>query len=395
MVEVVGQEDRVSDIITPVLKLVVFNVLLPSLDIYFDLKLLVHLFPRYWGCGLFLLTCLTTNTTFTCLAWWRLDTRREKAVTWVFLLLQVWPQLKALQAILLTCRRDVRAALATEVLDREVASLEPFLEAMPSVCVMTYMIMTSPGFLSSLSGSVNFYRAYYITCFTMTLFLKSGPCFILPRHGLFAGIFTWRFLVVFFINMFSLNSKLLWTPSFEGSTLVLNILCVSAFSTCLALYSLHQSVGSWRGTLGVIVSHPPLLLLPIFGYFTFGTSGEASAEGEQGIVLSWRWTMVNMLVSFALTLVRYLVVAAQVEVRSLHDWVLQATAAHAFSRAKVHAMYFYCLAISLLSILLTLVLYWRRGEAGILLPHLPVHHALHHGAVLPLVLPQPTTYTRC
>ena len=53
----------------------------------------------------------------------------------------------------------MRATLAMEVLDREVASLEPFLEAMPSVCVMTYMIMTDPGFLSSLPGSISFYRA--------------------------------------------------------------------------------------------------------------------------------------------------------------------------------------------------------------------------------------------
>ena len=83
--------------------------------------------------------------------------------------------------------------------------MEPFLESLPTVCVLGYLKYSNPEFLNQLGGS-SFYRQancqmflkrknhliicrpFFQTCFTMALFLKSGPCFILPASGLFGRI---------------------------------------------------------------------------------------------------------------------------------------------------------------------------------------------------------------
>ena len=40
---------------------------------------------------------LTFNFVFTCVAWWRIEPRLQKTWSCIFLLLQIWPQLKACQ----------------------------------------------------------------------------------------------------------------------------------------------------------------------------------------------------------------------------------------------------------------------------------------------------------
>ena len=106
-------------------------------------------------------------------------------------------------------------------LDREVNCLEPYLEALPSLCVLGYIKRSNPEFLNTgflyryckgcncrLSKFENiktagtkyiclFFRSFFQTCFTMALFLKSGPCFILPRSG-FSGIS--RIHILHFLN---------------------------------------------------------------------------------------------------------------------------------------------------------------------------------------------------
>ena len=87
-----------------------------------------------------------------------------------------------------------------EALDREVLSLESYLEALPSLGVLAYLAKVYPEFLRSKLGLASFYRPFIQTCFTMTLFLKSGPCFILSSRGLFGGILTWRFFAIVALN---------------------------------------------------------------------------------------------------------------------------------------------------------------------------------------------------
>ena len=98
--EALGSEELLPDLVTPILKMVILNIGLPTLDFYLDVRFVRLLFPEYWGCGLLVVGGILANFIFTCLAWWRLEPREDKVWTWALLLLQVWPQYKAFQVSL-------------------------------------------------------------------------------------------------------------------------------------------------------------------------------------------------------------------------------------------------------------------------------------------------------
>ena len=86
------------DSVTPSIKLFVFNIVLPTMDIYLDTILIWKLLSNeYWGSGICILAGIATNFIFTCLAWWRLESPSQKKWSWIFLLFQLWPQLRAFQ----------------------------------------------------------------------------------------------------------------------------------------------------------------------------------------------------------------------------------------------------------------------------------------------------------
>ena len=95
----------VEDFVTPVLKLLTFNIILPFIDIYFDIRLIHKLHHQHVGCLLVILSGLILHFIFTCFAWWRLEPRAQKKWSWIFLILQIWPQMKAVQVrqILIIC----------------------------------------------------------------------------------------------------------------------------------------------------------------------------------------------------------------------------------------------------------------------------------------------------
>ena len=86
-----------EDVVTPALKLVIFNIILPCIDIYFDARLIPRLNPQYLGCLLVVVSGLLLHFIFTCFAWWRLEPRGQKKWSWIFLILQIWPQMKAVE----------------------------------------------------------------------------------------------------------------------------------------------------------------------------------------------------------------------------------------------------------------------------------------------------------
>ena len=91
------EDGHQTDILTPALSLLIFNISMPCVDFYFDASLIHILFFNNWGC-LFVLVCaLATNFLFTAFAWWRIEPKSQKAWSWIFLVLQIWPQLKAVQ----------------------------------------------------------------------------------------------------------------------------------------------------------------------------------------------------------------------------------------------------------------------------------------------------------
>ena len=282
------------DSITPSMMLIVFNVILPTIDIFLDATLVQKLFLNgYWYAGLIVTAGIVTNFLFTSLAWWRMEASHQKKWSWVFLLLQLWPQLRAFQVhknesrqrmivlklnfqvMLLLVKGDPKGYEEKEALEREVNCLESYLEGLPSLCVLAYLKRASPEFLDSL-GLFSFYRPFYQICFTMTLFLKSGPCFILPKNGLFGGIFTWRFIAIFVLNQLSFKIKF-FEAQFDGETYLANAVCVSSIGVALALVSIRQAVGSWEAVFALVLKFPPLLFLPVFGFVTFGATPKGEA----------------------------------------------------------------------------------------------------------------------
>ena len=88
-------EEWSEDIVSPTLSLFLFNIIMPCLDLYFDTLLIQKLSPSHRGCLLVIVCALTVNFAFTCFAWWRFEPATQKNWSWIFLLLQLWPQLKA------------------------------------------------------------------------------------------------------------------------------------------------------------------------------------------------------------------------------------------------------------------------------------------------------------
>ena len=80
-IETVGAREALfPDAITPSLKLFVFNIILPTIDIFLDTALVRKLFVNgYWGSGAFVTAGILTNFLFTSIAWWRMELDLSRA----------------------------------------------------------------------------------------------------------------------------------------------------------------------------------------------------------------------------------------------------------------------------------------------------------------------------
>ena len=121
-----------------IILLLVLNITLPTFDVYSDLYLIIRLFinghPKYAGS---LLTPFLLNYVLTWLLWWRMDKR--KLLSWIPVLLCCYPQYCAAKVILLLWRDEERGLKKKRKLEREVTELEVFVEAVPTVLVLTFL----------------------------------------------------------------------------------------------------------------------------------------------------------------------------------------------------------------------------------------------------------------
>ena len=212
---------------------------------------------------------------------------------------------------------------------------------------------------------------------SMSLFLKTGPCFILSSKGPLSGIFSWLFLLLLLTMPCQVNMKILHINHRDYATSF--FACISGLSLLLALFSLYQALGSWRILVKVVSSYPALLLLPVFTFFTFGRH----TEGEEGLVMSWKWTAVNMLVSFCGVTLRMIFHLHNFEIESYKSWISDPTLSHKGN------IFYYVILCNCLTILFTTLLFFSKLECGVLLPSDPLcPHLLQDGAVLPLESPE-------
>jgi hypothetical protein len=204
------------------------------------------------------------------------------------------------------------------MIERELYEMEVFVESTVTVLIMTTLLW---GYNSRENekllddGSNLLYFAYVTSIVSASLglakSLKMGPCRILSDQGPAGGVLTGRFFLLVVSMVFTLIAKgsalangMSDTCKVTADQLISRSINQVLFpiATCFLPGFLLGvlALGPSLRTLKLITSHPSLVLLPSFTFFTFssGNSCFGCKKGDSRIAWSWRWTLLNLLISF-------------------------------------------------------------------------------------------------
>ena len=218
-----------------------FNVMLPSVDVYTDISLVICWYidghsnyasvmsiPPLLNLGITSYKCWTTEKT------------RGRKLVWLILLLQFYPQWKALIVISLFWNRNSKAHQKKKEMLKEIGSLEPLIESAPTTIIMTLIWLpvlfrsgnyfheyqstnaickyqyidqdtkNACAVFNGFGGPAWFFTSYTISLFAsalgITRFMQIGPCSILSNKGLLK----WKFVMAYLSVVFSLIAKALY-----------------------------------------------------------------------------------------------------------------------------------------------------------------------------------------
>ena len=328
--------------ITETSVIMTINMALPTVDVYSDLyfiaKLIIHNQLKWAG---LLLAPFLLNYLICWNVWRRLDQR--KTISWIPALLGCYPQYSAARVIRTLWRTPARGMRDKRRLDREVSELEVFGEAVFTVLVMTFFMMRgllSGDYREGKEGALIFGEGYWIvndTLFTsrddipsefldeathspstdyylffltystsimtaslgLAKTLLVGPCRVLPEGGALGGLCGGKFLLLMCAMGCTLVSKgLALAGVFEDDNPIYQMLSLtSMFGPGLLLSVL--SLCHYRLAPRDVLSHPSLLLLPVFTYFTFRASGCCTSHPGGRLAFSRTWTLANLGLSLA------------------------------------------------------------------------------------------------
>ena len=323
-----------------ILPSVLFDVVLPTFDVYSDISLIiVWLIGGHWIYALCMTVPPFLQFLSTIFKWIKLD--KDKQWSWIFLLLQFWPQLKAIRVIRLLFKNDSKADEEKKLLHTEIGSTEPFLEAWPTFMLMTIIWIhtlfgleggADPANYEAVFGSDDssnnltwFFVTYSISAFTtsfgITKLMQVGPCPVLTEEGIFGGLLNRSFIIHFLAVMFSIVTKAIFVgflldAAFNGESgsvgMVLTLLLTFTFlpNLILAFISIAKSTGISNNFWGVINRYPALWLLPVATYFVIGPQNVAICDflcykksvNYQHLGISGSLTALNMMITFVLYL---------------------------------------------------------------------------------------------
>ena len=132
------------------------------------------------------------------------------------IILQLWPVYRALKIVNAVHKKDPKAGEEKERFNQQIVSLEPFLESIPSLMVMTFAVF-STDFNDENENAIfgdsrtmfyiNFTISSLTASFGMTKYLLTGPCRLIPIHGYLNGVISWRFLLAYITILLSLMAK--------------------------------------------------------------------------------------------------------------------------------------------------------------------------------------------
>ena len=303
------------------LPLCLFDVTLPTLDIYSDLSLVIPWYlASHWKYATCMSIPLILQFSSTIYKWIQIEKPKRKKWSWILLLLQVWPQWRAFRVMILLHKNAERAQNKKQELLREISSTEPFLEAWPSILIMTIIwVQAGSEFIvgddnidctsnyikdyhknfcavySGFGGIVWFFTTYAISVFTgalgITKFLQTGPCSVLSEEGPLGGILKWKFIITYLSVMCSLITKGLFIALFVGANgvplatnffgttghqyalvgiLIMLFFLIIVPNVIISFICIGLATRISRNFFKLIFRYPAIWLLPAVTYFVIG-----------------------------------------------------------------------------------------------------------------------------
>ena len=325
-----------------------FDVVLPTLDVYGDASLVIPWYYQgHYAYASLMTVPMVLNYLFTTYKWWSMEKASDKKWSWVLVVLQLWQQWNAFKVMYKIYKKDDRAEEKKKRTLKELSSIEPFFESVPSILIMTGIWLYAVDYdlrniintvdcsnttsntariqyeknwcavFDGLGGPTWFFTTYAVSIlagsFGICKFLQNGPVAILPTN-----LMNWPFVRAFFAVLFSLVAKGLFFPDIligldsnyrDTSTqiwlfplifITINILP----NLILSLIGVSLKTG-WNKTLiKTLLDYPAFMVLPAFTNFAVGPKQLTCSKfknSEQELTVSGNLTAINTL----LTLICY------------------------------------------------------------------------------------------
>jgi len=303
------------------LPLFVLNIILPTVDIYSDLALVIQMFlSSEASIGGILLVPFLLNYLLTWIVWWRID--KMKKISFISTTLSCYPQFCAAKVIYAIFTNSGKTEAMKKELRRDVAELEVFVESVFSTLIITFLLMRGGGTFYSevVSDHPNLFYLSYATSllsasYGMAKSLKEGPCRILADNGEdFGGLLNGRFLLLFISVAATFASKWAVIVQLSARHPVMKQLSTkqpywAITAICLSLCIPLISLCRYKESVKSIIRHPSLLLLPVFTFYTFSSFSRNDSQKIQ-VKFSWRFTLANIICNlffYALGIGEYIV----------------------------------------------------------------------------------------
>ena len=325
-----------------------FDVFLPTLDVYGDASLVIPWYYQgHYAYASLMTAPMILNYIFTAYKWWSMEKASDKKWSWVLVMLQLWQQWNAFKVMRLIYKKDDRAEEKKKRTLKELSSIEPFFESVPSILIMTGIWLYAVDYdlrniintvdcsnttsntariqyeknwcavFDGLGGPAWFFTTYAVSIlagsFGICKFLQNGPVAILPTN-----LMNWPFVRGFFAVLFSLVAKGLFFPDIligldsnyrDTSThlwlhplifITINILP----NLILSLIGVSLKTGWNKKLIKTLLDYPAFMVLPAFTNFAVGPKQLTCSKfknSEQELTVSGNLTAINTL----LTLICY------------------------------------------------------------------------------------------
>ena len=338
--------------------LMLFDVLLPIADVYGDASLVIPWYLEgHYMYAMAMTIPMLLNYIFTSRKWWSFEEKKHKWWSWILVIFQLWQPWRASKVMILLYKNDEKAQAKKKEMMRDLSSIEPFLESLPAVLIMTTLWVhgigqnrypwnrydfdvgfcnntasIEPGLsiedqnfcavFGGFGGHWWFFTTYGISVLAASLgiakFLQHGPCAILSTNGILGGMLTWRFLLAFIASMLALLTKGLLEGNLVRMAekedlrwcflLIFVSLCVVP-NLLLAIASIAKVTGWNKRLIRVVIDYPAISLLPVFSNFAVGSRTNSKCEDSNVNILRSRFTISRSMtvVNTILTLFCYIV----------------------------------------------------------------------------------------